>query len=87
MLLHTNRSHSFKHGDFLQDKKKKLSSECQSVWAFIVLSRRGFKVCVKEAHKEISKFTDKGLGKCSPLFLLSDYRGYARAEESMMQMI
>lgn len=51
------------------------------------MSRRGFKVYVKEVHKEISKFTDKGLGKYSPLFLISDYRGYARAEESMMQMI
>lgn len=68
-------------------RKKKTLLECQSVWVFIVLSRRGFKVYVKEVHKEISKFTDKGLGKYSPLFLISDYRGYARAEESMMQMI
>lgn len=88
MLSHTNHSHSFKHGDFLQKKNpKNLSLECQSAWAFVVLSRRGFKVYVKEVHKEISKFTDKGLGKYSPLFLISDYRGYARAEESMMQMI
>lgn len=85
MLLHTNRSHSFKHGDFLQKKNPLLIvSKCLG---FHCMSRRGFKVYVKEVHKEVSKFTDKGLGKYSPLFLISDYRGYARAEESMMQMI